>query len=150
MGEVTGDFQAALDAFVKQFGFNKGTFVLRRLIKRSTAKVDGKKMREIVIAFSINECAKVCGLSEEQVLKGTSRSHAEARWKAMHLVKFYTNASYAELGKLFGITGRAVMYAVTKCREMLEVPKFERQFNERYLAAEKSLIAYITKIKKDG
>jgi len=150
MGELGSQFENALDSFVRQFGFEKGTYILRRLIKQSSINVDGKKLREIVIAFVINETARVCGLSEEEVLHGTSRSHAEARWMAMHLIKFYTKASYPELGKFFDKTKRAVMYAVTKCREMLEVPKFERRFNERYQIAEKNLIAYITKIKRDG
>ena len=44
------------------------------------------------------------------------------------------------------IKERAAKYAVEKCNELIEVGKFERVFNERYMELEEKLVAFIAKV----
>lgn len=146
MASLRSEFDIQLNEFINRFGLNRGEFILRTILNKPKTSISEFKRRKLIIRYTIAEASEAFGLSAKELMKGRNKRASEARWAVVHLLKAYTLSTYGELNEFIGINKRALAYANRKCMEMLEIPKFEKDFNGKYRAIEIKLIAFITKI----
>lgn len=146
MSNLKSDFDSQLNEFLGRFGLKRGEFILRTLLNKPKASIGENKKRKLITRYTIAEASENFGLASEEIMKGTGRRASEARWAVVNILKLYTNTTYAELQDFLGFNKRALAYANRKCNEMLEVPRFEKEFNRKYRAIEIKLVAFLTKI----
>jgi len=141
-------FDLQLDKFLKRYGMKKATQLLYSLVNPSPAKLDEQNNKRLITEYLTSQAAQVFGVTKSEIQSAGNRSAKEARWATVHLLKFYTRYTYKRLCKLFDANERQLKYACKKCSELLEVPRFEKEFNRKYQTLENNLIAFMNKINE--
>ena len=143
-------FSTALDAFIKRFGVSKAAYIMQLLSDQDSAEFDGKRYKRNLTKLVIEECAKVFGISSQDVLNGKARTCYESRWVAVHLIREYSNSTYADLCNYLDKPERTFTMLIPNASKHLTYQKFEKSFNKKYRQVEAAVIGFITKSKSDG
>ncbi len=146
MSNVMDEFNERLEAFIDKYGIARATNLLDLFTKERADKEAVAKRNELLLKFLQLETLSTFEVDSEEFKEAKTKLSKEARWALVHLMKTYTRASYTEISEKLKIKPRAAKYAVEKCNEMIEVGKFERVFNERYMELEEKLVAFIAKV----
>lgn len=100
----------------------------------------------LVIQFLTSRCLRVFNLEEDQFKSNEARECRDARMAVYHLVKKYTDSSYAFVALQFGQKKRNVLYACQKCDEILSVGQFHKAFVDKYNTLEVQTLEFIAKL----
>lgn len=146
MNTVADDFNERLEAFVNRYGLSKATDLLDMLMEEAPTGIPSAQKVKLFYEFLQLEALNTFDIENNEFEEARLPLAKEARWSIIHLMKVYTQSSYQRIGKFINMKPRAVRYARQKCDELLEVPKFEKAFNERYMELEEKLVAFMAKI----
>ena len=146
MGNLKNDFDRNLDDFISRFGIEGAAMILKTFIRYTKLKCNNSKSKELIAEYVVLQAQEIFAVSKQQLEKGNCRWEVEARWAAVHLIKFYVGCSYTQLTNYFKRSPRALKYANRRCEALLETPRFQKDFNEKYRSMEQKLIAFIAKL----
>lgn len=146
MSTISDDFNERLEAFINRYGLAKAGDLLEMLTYDAPSGIPSSHKVKFYYNFLQLEALCTFDVTNEEFFKARLPLAKEARWTLIHLMKAYTQCSYDRIGRFLKMKPRAVRYARIKCDELLEVPKFEKAFNERYRELEEKLVAFIAKI----
>lgn len=143
---ITDEFNERLEAFVDKYGLSKASDLLELITNEPPVQEDVAKRNELLMKFLQLETMTTFEINIDEFREGKLKLAKEAKWALVHLMRTYTRASNRKIGEMLTITERAAKYAAQKCNELIEVGKFERVFNERYMELEEKLVAFIAKV----
>lgn len=145
MSSVTEEFNERLEAFVQKYGLKNASGLLEVLTLQKMPKNMAARNR-LMSDFLQLEVLKTFEITLEEYRENRIKSAKEARWAVVHLLRAFTHLSHRRVGNLLLLSYRAARYAHDKCLELIEVGKFEKDFNARYTELEEKLVAFIAKI----
>jgi hypothetical protein len=142
---IAANFNERLEAFVEKYGLSHATVLLQRLTNENVRNSTNSRNR-LMSNFLILEALDTFDIDMDQYEDNKLKLAKEARWAVIHLYKNFSQLSFNKIGKILEITPRAARYAHEKCNELIEVGKFEKTFNDRYVELEEKLVAFIARI----
>ncbi len=140
------DIQRGVDLLIQRFGMQKTLSIVQVLHSAGTHPVTKKTYSDLIMQFVISESERLFEVEQEPVEE--NKAYADARMAAYHLIKKYTNKSYAQIGKAYGQSKRAVIYHYNSCKEVLELPRMYRDFIETYTNLEENTLQFIAKLQE--
>lgn len=146
MGNLKNDFDKNLDQFINRFGIEGAGLILKNFTKHTELKCNSSKSKEVIADYVVLQALEIFAITKDQLENGNCRWEVEARWAAVHLIKFYVGCSYTQLTNYFKRSPRALKYANRRCEALLETPRFQKDFNQKYRSMEQKLIAFIAKL----
>ncbi len=145
-GKPYADLQLGVDRLISKFGISKTLRIMDHLLGNRTLQTSKKQKAQVLTAFIISESKRLYGCEEESLCNENSKEFREARMVAYYLIKKYTNMSYQELGKQFGQSKRAAIHHYQKCKDVLSIPQFHKDFVAIYDVLEENILQFIAKI----
>lgn len=139
--------QAVLERVVGKLGMEKTAQLLESFDNNSSLNMDELEKVKLLTAFIISQSISIFNLEESEFYSSEIREYREARMVCYHILHIYTKCSYAKIGEIFGRKKRNVLYFCQKCRELLSVPQFYREFVEKHEQLDKCTIEFIGKLK---
>ncbi len=138
--------QVVLERVVGKLGMEKTVHLLESFDNNSSIDMGEKEKLKVITTFIISQCISIFNLEESEFYTSEIREYREARMISYHLIHTYTKCSYAKIGEVFGRKKRNVLYFCQKCRELLSVPGFYREFVEKHKQLDKYTIEFIGKL----
>lgn len=142
---IAEEFNERLEAFVQKYGLKNASGLLEVLTEQKMPKNRAAHNR-MMSDFLQLEVLKTFEITLDQYRENRIKAAKEARWAVVHLLRSFTHLSHRRVGQLLLLSYRAARYAHDKCIELIEVGKFEKDFNARYAELEEKLVAFIAKI----
>ena len=141
-----GKLQNQIDLVIGKIGLKNTLFLLEGVLDSSGIPVTENQQFQLISQYLITECIKVFELKEQLFFTSSIQEYREARMISFHLLKKYSEASYAKIGENLGLTKRTVLYNHNKCAERLSVPFYYKVFVNKYETLEKCLLLFISKL----
>ena len=138
--------QKRLDAVIGKIGLSKTIQLIEGFIDNSSIKVNEVEKFKLITAYIISQTIDIFDLKEDQFYTSKIREYRDGRMACFHLLKHYTDCSYAKIGEAFNQKKRNILYFCQKCDEMLSIPQFYRVFTDRYMSLENRVISFIAKL----
>jgi chromosomal replication initiation ATPase DnaA len=138
--------QTKLDTVIGKIGLKKTIQLVENFMDNSSLDVQETEKFKLISSFIISKSIQVFDLKEDQFYDSKIREYREARMACFHLLKKYTDCSYARIGEVFEQKKRNVLYFHQKCEEQLSVPAFFEVFASRYKKLEDYTIGFIAKL----
>jgi chromosomal replication initiation ATPase DnaA len=140
------DLQNIIDRIIGKIGLSNTIVLLEQVIQEGSVSIAGGEKNKLISAYLVSRCLTTFDLIDSEFNHSTVREYREARMACFHLLKKYTEASYAYIAQQFDQKKRNVLYSCQKCDDMLSVPQFHRSFIERYQALERNILEFIPKL----
>lgn len=140
------DLQNIIDKMVGKIGLSNTIVLLEQVIQEGGVTIDTEEKSKLISSYLSSRCLVVFGLERKHFNDSKVHEYREGRMACFHLIKKYTDGSYAHIAQQFDQKKRNVLYACQKCEDMLSVPQHHRRFVEKYQALERYLLEFIPKL----
>ncbi len=141
------ELQKGIDRLISKFGISKTVQLITQLSGTTTIQCK-KQKTTLLITFIISESQKIFDWQHHGVKICDDKEYKEGRMACYHVFKMYTDLSYRQMGKHFDQEKRGVLYHVTKCEELLSIPKYHKLFVKKYRLLEENTIHFMATINE--
>ncbi len=138
--------QEAVNNIVSKVGVEKAVHLFEGIYNNTALSVDKIEKVKYITGFIISQSIAIFNLQEDEFLTSEILEYRQARMACYHLIKQYTDISYAKIGEMFGRKKRSIMYFHNKAKELLSVPQFYRGFSEKHQLLDKATLEFIGKL----
>lgn len=138
--------QAAVNKVVGKVGVEKAVHLFEGIYNNTSLNVDKMEKVKYITGFIISRSIAIFDLKESEFLISEIPEYRQARMACYHLIKEYTDISYARIGEMFGRDKRSIMYFNNKAKELLSVPQFYKAFAEKHKLLDQSTLEFIGKL----
>ena len=145
-GKEFTDLQQGIDQMIGKYGMPKTIKIIRQLSGNLKLKKGRKQRAKLISTFTVSEAFKVFDVKHKKQKGKLTQEYKDARMACYHLLNLYTDLNYNEIGKQFDHQKFGVYYHITKCREILTIPQFNKPFVALYETLEERVIQFIAKI----
>lgn len=143
---VYNHLQNSIDKVVGKIGVKQTIHLLDNFINNVAIDENETKKVKMVTDYLVVTAIKVFNLDEEIFYTSQIKEYKEARMCCYHLLKKYTEASYANIGHQFKQKKRNAVYGHVKIEECLSVPHSYSRLLSNHAIIEAKLIEFISKI----
>ena len=140
------DLQRSIDELVGKHGLEKTVDIIRHFSGNTRIPVSQPHRLKLISDYITSQCIMLFDLEETNFHASTITEYREARMACYHLLKIYTDSSYARIGERFGWNLYHVFYFCKKCEEILSIPQYYKPFIEKYSSLEKCTINFIANL----
>jgi predicted DNA-binding protein YlxM (UPF0122 family) len=140
------ELQKNLDLVIGKIGVNKTIRLLEGFLGVTSDGTAQKDKVELITTFIITRSISRFNLDMEEFYSCPLREYREGRMTCYHLIKKYTDLTFAKIAEDFNTKKRNVIYSFQKCEDMLSVPQFHKAFTDRYTHVEQDTLDFVTKI----
>lgn len=138
--------QENLDEVIGKIGLCRTIELVKSFINNCSIDVNETEKFKLIAAYIISQTIDVFDLNEKEFYTSRIREYREARMACFHLLKQYTDCSYAKIGEPFQQKKRNIIYFCQKCNDMLSIPEFFEVFVNRYKTLENRIMLFISKL----
>lgn len=123
-------------------GVENTILVLEKILSQTDhTKSDRPKPSMVSLAnFLTSEAIIVFELQKLDFIYNDLKEGREARKACFHLIHKLTGASYALIGRTFGLSRRLIQYHCSSVEDMLSLPKANRDFVAKHSFLEKKVV----------
>ncbi|WP_025741929.1 hypothetical protein [Aquimarina pacifica] len=139
------ELQEEIQALIQEFGMTSSIQMIRVLAKSAQRPLNRKQKAQMLTAYIISESQRQFSCEEIGSKIPVSKEFNDARMAAYYMIRKYQKMSHEKMGRPFGQSKRAVIHHYNKCKELLTVPQYYKEFMQRFNALEKSIIHFIAK-----
>ncbi|PHN08689.1 hypothetical protein [Flavilitoribacter nigricans] len=138
--------QKNLDEVIGKIGLCRTIELVKSFIDNSSIGVNETEKFKLIATYIIAQTIRSFDLKEDDFYTSKIREYRDARMACFHLLKRYTDCSYAKIGEAFEQKKRNILYFCQKCDEMLSIPDFYPVFTSRYKRVEDQVLLFISKL----
>jgi len=138
--------QQKLDWVIGKIGLCRTIKLIEGFISNTSLGINDSEKFKLIATYIIDQSIQIFDLKAENFYKSKIREYRDARMACYHLLKLYTDCSYAKIGESFDQRKRNVLYYCQKCDEQLSIPQFYEVFAHRYQLLENRTIEFIAKL----
>jgi len=138
--------QKILDSVIGQIGLEQTIILLQNFIDNTSIQIDEAEKGKLITYLIKYNAIKVFGLIDQEFHTSNLKEYKDARMACHHILKKFTNWSYAMVGQAFSKGERNTRYYCEKVEEYLSLPDFYKDFIDKYTILETKFIEYLGKI----
>lgn len=138
--------QENLDEVIGKIGLCRTIELIKSFINNCSIDVNETEKFKLIATYIISQTIEIFDLNEKEFYTSRIREYREARMACFHLLKQYTDCSYAKIGESFHQKKRNIIYFCQKCDDMLSIPTFFEVFVNRYKTLENRIMLFISKL----
>lgn len=140
------ELQQGIDRLIGKFGMPKTLKIITQLSGSVAVRKQKDQREKLIATFVISESCKIFEVEDTEVKSKPSKRFKEARMACYYIINQYTQLSYNEIGSYFDQGKFGVYYHITKCKDALSIPKFNKSFVEKHEILDQSVLQFIAKI----
>lgn len=138
--------QNSIDQVIGKIGLQRTIFLLHSFISNTSITQNEVEKIQMVARYLVNEAVKAFDLNTGLFYVCGETSYRDARMCCCHLLRKYTDYTFAKIGLILQCSERTVMYGNSVTEQRLCVPKGNPAFVSRYSLLESKLIEFISKV----
>jgi len=138
--------QDSLDKVIGKIGLQRTILLLDGFIHNTRITQTEREKIKMVTQYVVNISIQVFDLREDIFLISNIREYRDARMCCIHLLRKYTDDSFAKIGLAFQCGDRIAAYGYAAAEDRLSMPKGNIKFVSNYTVIESKLIDFVGRI----
>ena len=141
------DVQQSADDLILEVGLAKAHRMIRGLSRNSNIirKTEGRY--ELIKDYIIGEAILIFKLDKKHFFNANFREYRQARMACYRILSQYAKDTHSQIATAFGRKRGSVFYYIHKCEEVLSLPKYYKDFVEKYKTLEARTLHFISNLK---
>ena len=143
------DLQLRFDWFVGKYGLERAIQILDNFLNNQKIEVkDDMHRLQLLTDYVISQCITIFDLKADEFRTSSIPEYRQARMACYHLMKEYTDASYARIAERFDRPLHSVFRYCKICTGILAVPNYigHKPFVSKYTTLENCIINFISNL----